>query len=81
MGTKLWTVRHAQHGISAYEINPGIMQTDMTMGVQQKYDALIQDDLLLQKRWGTAEDVGKAVSMLAWGELPDADIKGTWETQ
>jgi NAD(P)-dependent dehydrogenase (short-subunit alcohol dehydrogenase family) len=72
MATKLWAVRLAQHGISVYEIRPGIMQTDMTKGVQEKYDSLIQGDLLLQKRWGTAEDVGKAVSLLARGELPYA---------
>jgi NAD(P)-dependent dehydrogenase (short-subunit alcohol dehydrogenase family) len=72
MATKLWAVRLAEYGISVYEIRPGIMQTDMTKSVQEKYDSLIQGDLLLQKRWGTAEDVGKAVSLLARGELPYA---------
>lgn len=72
MATKLWAVRLAEYGIFVYEIRPGIMQTDMTKGVQEKYDALIQRGLLLQKRWGTAQDVGKAASLLARGELPYA---------
>jgi 3-oxoacyl-[acyl-carrier protein] reductase len=51
-------------------VRPGIIETDMTKGVKGKYDALIEGDLLLEKRWGTPEDVGTAVAMLAGGELP-----------
>ncbi len=69
MATRLWAVRLAEFGIGVYEIRPGIVATDMTIGVQQKYDNLIESGLLLEKRWGRPEDVGRAASMLARGEL------------
>ena len=72
MATKLWAVRLAEYGIAVYEVRPGIIETDMTVGVKGKYDALIEGGILLEKRWGTPEDVGTAVSMLARGELPYA---------
>jgi NAD(P)-dependent dehydrogenase (short-subunit alcohol dehydrogenase family) len=72
MATKLWAVRLAEYGIGVYEVRPGIIETDMTEKVKGKYDALIEGGLLLEKRWGTPEDVGSAVSMLARGELPYA---------
>jgi 3-oxoacyl-[acyl-carrier protein] reductase len=72
MATKLWAVRLAEYGIGVYEVRPGIIETDMTEGVKGKYDALIEGGLLLEKRWGTPEDIGTAVSMLARGELPYA---------
>jgi 3-oxoacyl-[acyl-carrier protein] reductase len=72
MATKLWAVRLAEHGIAVYEVQPGIIETDMTAGVKGKYDALIESGILLQKRWGTPEDIGTAVSMLARGQLPYA---------
>ena len=70
MATKLWAVRLAEYGIGVYEVRPGIIETDMTEGVKGKYDALIEGGILLEKRWGTPEDVGAAVSVLARGELP-----------
>jgi NAD(P)-dependent dehydrogenase (short-subunit alcohol dehydrogenase family) len=72
MATKLWAVRLAEYGIAVYEVRPGIIESDMTAGVKGKYDALIEGGILLEKRWGTPEDVGTAVSMLARGELPYA---------
>jgi 3-oxoacyl-[acyl-carrier protein] reductase len=72
MATKLWAVRLAEYGIGVYEVRPGIIETDMTEGVRGKYDALIEGGLLVEKRWGTPEDIGTAVSMLARGELPYA---------
>ena len=69
MATQLWAVRLAEYGIGVYEVRPGIIATDMTKGVQAKYDELIESGLLLEKRWGTPADVGRAVSMLARGEL------------
>ena len=69
MATRLWAVRLAEFGIGVYEIRPGIVATDMTKGVQQKYDNLIVSGLLLEKRWGKPEDVGRAASVLARGEL------------
>jgi NAD(P)-dependent dehydrogenase (short-subunit alcohol dehydrogenase family) len=70
MATSLWAVRLAPYGISVYEVRPGIIRTDMTSGVQAKYDKLISEGILLQARWGLPEDVGKAVAMLARGDLP-----------
>ena len=69
MATKLWAVRLAEHGIGVYEVRPGIIETDMTKGVRAEYDALIETGLLLEKRWGTPIDVGRAVTVLATGEL------------
>ena len=67
--TRLWAVRLAEHGIGVYEVRPGIIDTDMTASVRDKYDALIEGGLLLEKRWGTVEDIGRAVRVLACGEL------------
>lgn len=72
MATALWATRLAPHGIGVYEIRPGIVETDMTSAVKSKYDALIGGDLLLEKRWGTPADIGRAVAMLVRGDLPYA---------
>lgn len=72
MATRLWTVRLAEYGIDVYEIRPGIIATDMTSAVKSKYDAMFENGLLLERRWGTPEDVGKAAAMLSRGELPYA---------
>ncbi len=69
MATKLWAARLAEFGIAVYEIQPGIIRTDMTAGVAGKYDKLIAHGLTLEPRWGTPEDVGRAVATLARGEL------------
>jgi 3-oxoacyl-[acyl-carrier protein] reductase len=69
MATRLWAARLAEYGIGVYEVRPGIIESDMTAGVRDKYDALIEGGLLLEKRWGTPEDVGRAVRVLATGEL------------
>jgi 3-oxoacyl-[acyl-carrier protein] reductase len=70
MASLLWATRLAQEGIPVYEVRPGIIRTDMTAGVAAKYDALFEQGLALQKRWGTPQDVGRAVAMLARGDLP-----------
>jgi 3-oxoacyl-[acyl-carrier protein] reductase len=72
MATKLWAVRMAEFGIPVYEVRPGIIRTDMTAGVTEKYDQLIARGLTLEPRWGTPEDVGRAVAMLTRGDLPYA---------
>ncbi len=72
MATKLWAVRLAEFGIDVYEIRPGIIATDMTSAVKSKYDAMFENGILLEKRWGTPEDIGKAAAMLSRGELPYA---------
>ena len=70
MSNQLWSARLAEFGIPVYEVRPGVIKTDMTAGVTAKYDALIANGLVPQNRWGHPEDVGKAVAMLARGDLP-----------
>jgi 3-oxoacyl-[acyl-carrier protein] reductase len=70
MLTPLYAARLAEHGINVYEIRPGIIATDMTGPVKAKYDKLIAEGLTPIKRWGTPEDVGKAVAAIAEGLLP-----------
>jgi 3-oxoacyl-[acyl-carrier protein] reductase len=70
MASLLWATRLAGEGISVFEVRPGIIRTDMTAAVTEKYDRLIEQGLMLQKRWGTPQDVGRAVAMLARGDLP-----------
>ena len=72
MATQLWAARLTEFGIDVFEVRPGIIATDMTSGVKGKYDKLIEDGLLLDKRWGTPEDIGKTVSSLARGDVPYA---------
>ncbi|MBN1999079.1 3-ketoacyl-ACP reductase [candidate division KSB1 bacterium] len=71
MMTKLYADRLAEFGILVYEIRPGVIATDMTKVVKDKYDRLIHEEGLLPiKRWGESEDVGKAVAAIALGFLP-----------
>jgi NAD(P)-dependent dehydrogenase (short-subunit alcohol dehydrogenase family) len=72
MATMLWAARLAEFGIDVYEIQPGIISTDMTAGVTEKYDKLIAGGLTIEKRWGKPEDVGRAAAALARGEIPYA---------
>ena len=69
MAAQNFCVRLAEYGIKVYEVRPGIIATDMTAGVREKYDGLIEEGLLLQKRWGTPEDVGKVCAALAGGSF------------
>ena len=69
MATKLWAVRLGEVDIPVYEIRPGIIETDMTAAVKEKYDKLIGEGLLVQSRWGKPLDVGRAVAMLVRGDL------------
>jgi NAD(P)-dependent dehydrogenase (short-subunit alcohol dehydrogenase family) len=70
MATRLWAARLAEYGIPVYEIRPGLIQTDMTAGVMDKYTKLINSGFVPQRRWGFPDDVGKAVAVLARNELP-----------
>jgi NAD(P)-dependent dehydrogenase (short-subunit alcohol dehydrogenase family) len=72
MATQLWAARLGEFAIPVYEIRPGLIQTDMTEPVRAKYDKMIAEGLLLERRWGSPEDIGKAVAMLARGDLPYA---------
>jgi len=70
MITKLFADRLASEGILVYEIQPGIIRTDMTSSVEKKYDQFIEGGGLPVPRWGEPEDVGKAVAMIAKRSLP-----------
>ena len=70
MATQLFAVRLAEFGIHVYEVRPGIIATDMTAGVKEKYDHMISEGLTPIARWGTPEDVGRAVAAIAQGAYP-----------
>ena len=70
MMTILFADRLAAHGIRVYEIRPGVIRTDMTAPVVDKYDRLIADGVFPIERWGYPEDVAKAVSAFASGVFP-----------
>ena len=70
MMTQLFAIRLGEYDIPVYEVRPGITITDMTAGVKEKYDKMIEEGLTVQKRWAMPEDIGKAVASLAEGDLP-----------
>jgi 3-oxoacyl-[acyl-carrier protein] reductase len=70
MATKLYAIRLAEYDIPVFEIRPGVISTDMTAGVRDKYDRLISEGLCVQKRWGLPRDVGMAVASLVRGDFP-----------
>ncbi len=70
MATQLWAARLGEYDIPVYEVRPGIIKTDMTASVEAKYDRLLADGLAVQRRWGTPEDVGRAVAALVRGDFP-----------
>ena len=69
MMTSVFAARLAEHGIGVYEVRPGIVETDMTAVAHKKYEKLIKEGLTPIRRWGQPEDVGRAVTMLARGDL------------
>ena len=69
MTSKLWAVRLAEAGVQVYEVRPGIMETDMTKRVKAKYDELIAEGLVPQRRWGRPEDTGRLVRAILDGDL------------
>jgi len=69
MASQLWAARLASDGVQVLEIRPGIMATDMTSGVKDKYDKLLAEGLVPMRRWGTPEDVGLAVRSVIDGHL------------
>ena len=70
MHTKLWATRLAEYNIGVFEIQPGVVETDMTAPVRGRYDALFAQGLTPFPRWGTPADVGKAVVAVAAGSFP-----------
>lgn len=70
MMSSLFAARLGEYDIPVYEVRPGVIKTDMTSGVTDKYDKLIEDGLCVTKRWGFPEDIGKTVGSLAKGNFP-----------
>lgn len=70
MLNKLFAARLAEFGIGVYEIRPGVIATDMTAGVQAKYDEMIEQGAWPIKRWGQPADIGRAVCAIARGDFP-----------
>jgi NAD(P)-dependent dehydrogenase (short-subunit alcohol dehydrogenase family) len=70
MMTQLYAVRLAEFGIGVFEIQPGVIETDMTAPVKAKYDALFAAGFTPIERWGSPSDVGRAVAAVALGHFP-----------
>jgi NAD(P)-dependent dehydrogenase (short-subunit alcohol dehydrogenase family) len=70
MFAKGLALRLADCGISVFEVRPGIIGTDMTAGVTAKYDRLIANGLVPERRWGEPDDIGSIVAALAGGAFP-----------
>ncbi len=70
MMTKLYAVRLAEFGIGVFEVQPGVIETDMTGPVKAKYNALFAGGLAPLNRWGTPEDIGQCVAAVALGHFP-----------
>ena len=70
MMTALFAARLAEFGINVYEIRPGVIATDMTAGVKEKYDQMIAQGAWPLRRWGQPDDIGRAVAAIARGDLP-----------
>lgn len=70
MSTKLWAARLGEFDIPVYEIQPGVIETDMTSGVYEKYNKLFKERFSIQNRWGQPSDVGKVAAAMASGSMP-----------
>jgi NAD(P)-dependent dehydrogenase (short-subunit alcohol dehydrogenase family) len=70
MGSKLFAARLANEGIGVYEIQPGVIATEMIGPSRAKYEKLIDEGLTEIKRMGTPEEVGRIAATLALGLLP-----------
>ena len=67
MWSKSLALRLAEQQIGVFEVRPGIIRTDMTAGVTEKYDRLIDGGLVPARRWGEGSDIGGVVATLATG--------------
>jgi NAD(P)-dependent dehydrogenase (short-subunit alcohol dehydrogenase family) len=70
MVTQLFAARLGEYQIPVYEIRPGVIATDMTAGVKEKYDKMFREGLAVQNRWGEPDDIGKAAAALSRGDFP-----------
>jgi NAD(P)-dependent dehydrogenase (short-subunit alcohol dehydrogenase family) len=70
MMTQLFATRLAEERIRVYEVCPGVIESDMTAPVREKYDRLIAEGLSPIRRWGMPDDVAKGVVALASDAFP-----------
>jgi NAD(P)-dependent dehydrogenase (short-subunit alcohol dehydrogenase family) len=70
MATTLFALRLASHGIGVYEVQPGLIETEMVAPSKARYDELIAAGLTAISRWGTPQDVAEVVTTMATGRLP-----------
>ena len=68
MASSVFADRLSMENILVYELRPGIIETDMTAKIKDKYDKLIHEGLVPQKRWGMPSDIAKAVASIARGD-------------
>lgn len=70
MMTALFAQRLSESNIRVFEIRPGIIETDMTSAVKEKYDNEIESGLLPISRWGQPEDIAKTILGIVKGYVP-----------
>ncbi|MGA2408148.1 MAG: 3-ketoacyl-ACP reductase [Bacteroidales bacterium] len=68
MASTVFADRLSREGILVFEVRPGVIQTDMTAKTKDKYDKLISEGFIPQKRWGLPDDIGKAVASISRGD-------------
>lgn len=73
MMAQLFAARLASDGIGVFELRPGIIATEMTAGVKDKYTARIEGGLVPAARWGVPTDIGSAVVPLVTGQMSFAN--------
>lgn len=69
MSRQLFAARLGEFDIPVFEIRPGLIRTDMTSGVKEKYNKMIVEGLCVHKQWGEPKDIGKAVVALVKGDF------------
>jgi 3-oxoacyl-[acyl-carrier protein] reductase len=68
MASTIFADRLSKEGILVCEVRPGIIKTDMTLKVKDKYNKMINEGFVPQNRWGSSDDIGKAVASIARGD-------------
>jgi len=70
MMTQLFAHRLADERIGVFEVCPGVIESDMTAPVKEKYDRLIAEGIWPIRRWGRPEDVARAVAAIVSDYFP-----------
>lgn len=70
MAARLFALRMARHGVGVFEVQPGLILTEMTAPSKAKYDDLIAAGMTVEQRWGLPQDVARVIRTMAAGLLP-----------